>query len=446
MGNKVVSVTVSFLFLLLIVLNSYAITPNPIISRGKPVFGSPSSNITSLVNGKYGDVWMVSNGSWAAIDVGTGYTKVLVNWNNTGGSWSDSIASATSCRQGMSIPVDYELLASSNSTDGTDGDWKSVLTIQNNTVSARSHSIDIGGANWVKMSVTKGGGFIDELEVFDLSKGGDDIWFFPGTSITAVSYKSTVPSKNFADFVNEKHASYNPAIIRGGIGCINSTTMANDISRYLDMTRNVKYWAIEMGTNDAWGGGTYNLPAYIKNMQKIIDSCKANNIQPIIARMIATDSAKAKWQVHPDFLKAIDSLTEINGLIPGPDLYAYFSKHPEEFSDGVHPNTTGALSLIRLWAEKMDSLYNETTVMKPELVVKSQAQSWLISIKSNAQFYTITANRSGTLTIHSLTGKLLTKTLLGQNESFSLAKTRVYSIIRFSSETGIENIVVANNL
>ena len=446
MGNKVVSVTVSFLFMLLIVVNSFAITPNPIISRGKPVFGSPSNNITSLVNGKYGDVWMVSNGSWAAIDVGIGYTKVLVNWNNTGGSWSDSIASATSCRQGMGIPVDYELLTSSNSTDGTDGDWKSVLTIQNNTVSARSHTIDIDGANWVKMSVTKGGGFIDELEVFDLSKGGDDIWFFPGTSITAVSYKSTVPSKNFADFVNEKHASYNPAIIRGGIGCINSTTMANDISRYLDMTRNVKYWAIEMGTNDAWGGGTYFLPDYIKNLQKIIDSCKANNIQPIIARMIATDSARAGWQVNPDFLAAIDSLTIKNKLIPGPDLYAYFSKHPEEFSDGVHPNTTGALSLIRLWAEKMDDLYTGETAVVPDFRSVGRKQPHTISIKSNNKFYTITANRSGTLTIHSLTGKLLTKTLLGQNESFIIEKTSVCSIIHFSSEAGIESVAVSNTL
>jgi lysophospholipase L1-like esterase len=400
----------------------------------------------SLVNGKYGDVWTVGNGSWAAINLGAGYTNVLVNWNNTGSSWSDLIAAATSCKQGMSIPVDYELLASSNSTDGDDGDWVSILTIQNNTVSARSHTINIGGANWVKMSVTKGGGFIDELEVFDLSKGGDDIWFFPGTSITAVSYKSTVPSKNFADFVNEKHSSYNPAIIRGGIGCINSTTIADDISRYLDMTRNVKYWAIEMGTNDAWGGGTYYLPAYIANIQKIIDSCKANNIQPIIARMIATDSVRVKWQVHPDFLAAIDSLTIKNKLIPGPDLYSYFSKHPEEFTDGVHPNTTGALSLIRLWAEKMDDLYTGETAVVPDFRRVGRKQPHTISIKSNNKFHTITANRSGTLTIHSLTGKLLTKTALGQNETYNLMKTGVWLIIHFSSEAGIESVTVSNGL
>jgi lysophospholipase L1-like esterase len=444
MCKRRIGETATFLLLLFIVMNSYAITSNQNISRGKSVFGSPSNNITSLVNGKFGDVWMVGNGSWAAINLGAGYTKILVNWNNTGGSWSDSIAAATSCKQGMSIPVDYDLLTSSNSTNGTDGDWVSVLTIRNNTVSARSHTIDIGGANWLKMAITKGGGFIDELEIFDLSKSGDDIWFFPGTSITAVSYKSTVPSKNFADFVNEKHASYNPAIIRGGIGCINSTTMVKDISRYLDITRNVKYWAIEMGTNDAWGGGTYFLPEYIANLQKIIDSCKANNIQPIIARMIATDSVKAKWQVNPDFLRAIDSLTEKNKLIPGPDLYTYFSKHPEEFSDGVHPNATGALSLIRLWAEKMENLYTVGTSVMPDFQVKGRAQPHTITTKSNNQFHTITANNNGTLEVYSLTGKLQTKAVLGKNESYKLTKKGVCSIVRFSSETGIECVVIAN--
>jgi lysophospholipase L1-like esterase len=439
-------ITLTFVVLLLTVVNLYAIVPNPNISRGKPVFGSPSNNITSLVNGKFGDVWMVDNGSWAAINVGAGYTKVLVNWNNTGGSWSDIIAAATSCKQGMSIPVDYDILTSSNSTNGTDGDWASVLTIRNNTVSARSHTIDIDGANWLKLSVIKGGGFIDELEVFDLSKGGDDIWFFPGTSITAVSYKSTVPSKNYSDFINEKHSLYNPAIIRGGIGCINSTTVANDISRYLDMTRNVKYWAIEMGTNDAWGGGTYFLPDYISNMQKIIDSCKANNIQPIIARMIATDSARARWQVNPDFLKAIDSLTVKNKLIPGPDLYTYFSKHPEEFMDGVHPNTTGALSLIRLWAEKMDSLYTRETGVIPGVRNNDQAHPQTITIKSNEQFHTITARRCGTLRVYSLTGKLRIKAVLGQNESYKIAKTGSNVIIRFSSAAGIEQVAVSNSL
>lgn len=441
MSKKTIRMTIAC-FLMLVFSNSYAITSNPNISRGKSVFGSPSNNITGLVNGKFGDVWMVSNGSWAAINLGASYTRVLVNWNSTGGSWSDSISAATSCKQGMSIPVDYDLLTSSNSTNGTDGEWKKVLTVQNNTVSARSHTIDIGNAMWVKMSVTKGGGYIDELEVFDMSMGGDDIWFFPGTSITAVSYKSTVPSKNYADFVNEKHASYNPAIIRGGIGCINSTTMANDISKYLDITRNVKYWAIEMGTNDAWGGSTYNLPVYKANMQKIIDSCKVNNIQPVIARMIATDSVKAKWQVHPDFLKTIDSLTEKNKLIPGPDLYAYFSKHPEEFSDGVHPNATGALSLIRLWAEKMDSLYTAGTTVVPYYKVTGSRQLPVITFQSNNQFHTLTANKTGTLEVYSFMGKRLNKAVLRANESYKVAKTKVCLIIRFTYDADVEFVTV----
>jgi hypothetical protein len=107
--------------------------------------------------------------------------------------------------------------------------------------------------------------------------------------------------------------------------------MANDISKYLNMTRNVRFWAIEMGTNDAWGGSNSNVLTFKKNMQLIIDSCKANNIHPIIARIIGTDSSKAKWQVHPDFLKAIDSLTIKNNLILDRTFFPIFQNIHQNF-------------------------------------------------------------------------------------------------------------------
>ena len=54
----------------------------------------------------------------------------------------------------------------------------------------------------------------------------------------------------------------------------------------------------------------------------------------------------------------IDRVTARNGLIPGPDLYAWFSAHPEELSlDGVHPSDAGVLSINRLWYEALTPLY-----------------------------------------------------------------------------------------
>lgn len=426
----------------------YALSNNPIISRNKEVVGSPSTNIGILVNGKYGgETWNVSNGSWVAIKLDGNYSKVLINWNNTGYSWSDEISSETSCKQNMSsaIPLDYNILTSSNSTNGSDGEWSIALSVKNNVVSARSHIIEFSDAKWIKMFISKGGGSIDEIEVFDLSNEGEDIWFFPGTSITANSFKSTPPAKSFADLINESHPEFNPAIIRAGIPCINSTTMANDISKYLDVARNAKYWAIEMGTNDAWNGSNYNAPAFKKNMQLIIDSCKANNIQPIIARIIGADASKTGWQVHPDFLKAIDTLAIENKLIPGPDLYTYFSTHTSELSDGVHPNAIGGASVFRLWAEKMDSLYSESTSVAGNQIPDKKSHSLNIILKKNNGQLFINTKCAGTLTIYSLRGAFVEMSNMPANGSYKLNNKKGIFIAQFSSINGKEIVKVSNH-
>jgi lysophospholipase L1-like esterase len=430
------------LILILFSFDLQALTPNPIISRNKPTYGSPASGTSNLVNGKFGDPWNVSSGSWVAINLGGTYSRILVNWNNPGYTWSDSIASATSCKNSLSIPIDYDFLKSSNSTNGTDGTWTVALSVKNNTVSARAHPIDFSGSQWVKMSITKGGGSLDEIEVFDITNGSDDVWFFPGTSISANSFKSTPPAKSFADLIHESHPTFLPAIIRGGIPCINSTTMANDISKYLAVMHNAKYWAIEMGTNDAWGGTNSNVAAYKTNMQKIIDSCKTNGIQPIISRIIGTDSTKAKWQVHPDFLKVIDSLTTKNKLIPGPDLFTYFSNHKTELDDGVHPTATGGASVFRLWAEKMDSLYSVTVSNGKSVARAIRTISNGIALTNNSGSRYISTKYNGTLTIYSVRGTLLEKRSVSLGDVYSINNHNGILIIRLSTLAGIETIKV----
>jgi lysophospholipase L1-like esterase len=424
--------------------NVYALKPNPIISRNKTIYGLPSDNIGILVNGKFGENWNVSNGSWVAIKLGGNYSKILLNWNNTGGSWSDSIAAEKSCKSGSSIPVDYDILKSSNSTNGSDGEWASLLTIRNNVVTARSHSLDFDGAQWVKMSIIKGGGSLDEVEVFDITNGDEDTWFFPGTSITAVSFKSTVPDKNFADLITEKNPTFSPAFIRGGIGCITSTNVADDISKYLNVVRNVKHWAIEMGTNDAWGGGNYFVPTFTKNLQLIIDSCKANNIQPVIARIIGTDSAKVGWQVHPDFLKAIDSLTIKNNLLPGPDLYTYFSRHGSELYDGIHPNVTGGANVYRLWAEKMDTLYKSAVSITEDRNGPERTYKQNVSVLKNGRSNILHVKCAGTLSIYTLNGSLLKNVFFPSNGLYNFDSLKGIFIVKFSSVIGNEVTTISN--
>jgi acyl-CoA thioesterase I len=57
--------------------------------------------------------------------------------------------------------------------------------------------------------------------------------------------------------------------------------------------------------------------------------------------------------------QVVDRVTLRNGLLPGPDLYAWFKAHPDELGpDGVHPTDTGTRSINRLWYEALRSLYS----------------------------------------------------------------------------------------
>ena len=213
-------------------------------------------------------------------------------------------------------------------------------------------------------------------------------------------------------------------MLRGGIGCINSTEVVEHLSEYLEYAGNVKFWAIEMGTNDAWGGGDWNLNTYVSNMQTIIDSAKAHGITPIIARIIATDSSKAGWQVNPAFLEAVDKLTTDNDLPVGPDFYTYFREHPELLgSDGVHPNsdTKGGQAMHHLWAEALSPLYDvvDTAISDTATGIKAVSSLRFSAPRIYAQGKSIIVEGNSigaaSVSLFSATGQIISKRSLSQD-------------------------------
>jgi lysophospholipase L1-like esterase len=425
-----------------------SIVPNPILSRGKTVYTS-SGSVTYLTDDKFGGTtWNAGNNSWLAINVGTGHSQIMVNWDVPYVNWFDSTTGAASGLKTCGGPTDkgpvnYTLQTSANSTTGSDGTWTTVATITGNKVTSRAHTIPFTGASWVKMNITTGGGVLDEFEVFDMSNNGTDVWFFPGTSISEMTYKSEIPAQNFADLVHASHSAYYPVMIRGGISCILSVYVTTFISYYLDMSRGAKYWAIEMGTNDAYNNGTSGLAAFTKNMQLIIDSCKAAGVHPIIARLLSTNPAIAKWQVDPAYETTIDSLTKVNKLIAGPDLYNYFLQHPEEhYSDGIHPGTTGAASIQRLWAQKMDSLYAGTLVDPSDgpAITKSARNFSLSTVKGRVEFH---AKTSGSVRIFSMNGVQLKSMNIPAAGPYRLSGVGGCCIVQFTtSDKNVETMPI----
>lgn len=343
----------------LVTCTAFAITPNKLVSAGLPAYAGGST--TDYLTDGFLTNWKYSTAKDVAFNVGAGPKKLRINWESFGDcAWATNFTSG--CSHSGTPLSNFKIMTSANSTNGVDGDWTEVANIRNNPVMARGVDIEFAGKSWFRLVSEGDAGQILEVEAFDMTNGGNDTWFFMGTSISQMGIKQQDTDSTTAQLIHARYPDFTPAMLRGGIGCINSSEVVAHLSEYLAYAGNVKYWAIEMGTNDAWGGGDWNLATYVKNMQTIIDSAKAHGITPVIARIIATNPAKSDngWQVNPKFLDAIDELTRKNNLPAGPDFYKYFSEHPELLGDdGVHPNgnTGGGKAMHRLWAEALAPLY-----------------------------------------------------------------------------------------
>lgn len=391
-----------------------AITPNPLMSRGLTAHTSAGDN-TYITDGTLTN-WKQCKAKDIALNIGEGPKRLFITWESYGDcAWATNFTN--NCGHNGTPLKNFKILTSANSTNGQDGDWEEAATIENNPVMSRGVYIDFDGKSWFRFVSEENVGEILEIEAFDMSNGGDDTWFFMGTSISQMGLKQQETDSTTADILHARFPNHTPAMLRGGIGCINSTEVVAHLSDYLKYAGNVKHWAIEMGTNDCWGGGDWNLENYRKNMQTIIDSAKAHGIEPIIARIIATDSAKAGWQVNPKYLDLIDELTETNNLHPGPDFYTYFKEHEGlHASDGVHPNgeNGGGQAMHHLWAEalaplyeKSDTLPTDSTATHTQLTPNTKFQIPQITLKGSSLQVSGLGNEGATVAIYTPNGKLI---------------------------------------
>ncbi|MGK3999932.1 GDSL-type esterase/lipase family protein [Sorangium sp. So ce1024] len=342
------------------------ITPNPLISRGKPASVS-TGGVAAINDGKYrsAGTWIAGKPTaaapaWAAIKVGSGYERLLLSWT---ASYNYNY---TDVQYGA--PGAYRVETSSDSTDGGDGTWKTVAEVTDNTVRTRAHSFDFSGQSWVRFVVTAApatsdetGVQIDEIDVHDISNGAEDTWFFLGDSITAFAYDRDTPATqpSFAENIHAAHEAHFPAMINGGIG--GELTRANDgrpsaldrIDDVLEMNPDFHFFAIGYGTNDSWD--QTDPTTFKANLQELIDRIQDAGRVPVLARI--PFSPDGHHEALDVFNQAIDELTQENGLLPGPDLHAYFEEHPEQLDDQVHPGPAGRVAMNRLWADAVDVLY-----------------------------------------------------------------------------------------
>jgi acyl-CoA thioesterase I len=331
------------------------LVPAPLVSRGRPVASSPGGGQV-VVDGIYRTRLAWAGGhptparpSWVAIDVGRGPSRVLVSWTSSGNhDYTDRKYGA---------PVDYRIETSADSTDGAGGTWRTALSVTGNPVRSRAHAVDFAGQRWVRIVVTalspdvfEHGLFLDEVDVHDLSRGGDDVWVFLGDSITSSVFdRSPAHQPSFAESIARLHPGYYPAVIGAGYGSLHHADAVRRIDEVLALNPDARVVALAFGSND------WDPVAFRADLLEVIRKVRAAGRIPIVARIpFRTDSPVD----YPARLNAVvDEVTARLGLVPGPDPYPWFREHRSSLVDGLHPDDVGAREMIRRWAEAAAPLY-----------------------------------------------------------------------------------------
>jgi len=198
--------------------------------------------------------------------------------------------------------------------------------------------------------VFRWGLYLDEIDVHDLSRGGDDVWVFFGDSITSgVFDRAPEHQPSFAEAVAARHPGYFPATVGAGFGSLHHSDAVRRIDEVLALNPDATVVALSFGSND------WDPAAFRKDLLEVIRKVRAAGKVPIVPRIPYRADSKEDFAARLDAV--VDAVTREERLVPGPDLYAWFRAHPERLMDGLHPDPAGAVEMIRLWAEAAAPLY-----------------------------------------------------------------------------------------
>jgi lysophospholipase L1-like esterase len=287
--------------------------------------------------------------AWAAIRLLRPYRKLLLTWTSS--------HNHDYFEQFYGAPRDYRVETSADSTDGADGHWSLVADVRDNPARSRAHAVPFEGQRWVRLVVTRlpdkvnqWGLFLDEIELHDLSDGGNDVWVFLGDSITAgVFDRADERRPSFAESVAVLHPGYTPAMLNAGLPRLRSWEAVDRVDEVLALNPEATVVAITLGSNDG------DLDRLRAALGAILDKVQAAGKIPLLSRIpfqtkYDQDYVAVKNQV-------IDQLVAERGLLPGPDLYGWFKARPGRLHDGLHPDGPGSVDMSRQFALSAAPLY-----------------------------------------------------------------------------------------
>lgn len=387
--------------------------PMPLISQGVPAYTNDDSSgadpASNANNSNYHDNWRcattpagnANNGTltqpvYLAYDLSSvplyQRQQILLIWYNDTpgiGSYNPSLILQNYFNNPNAYTIDVN--AAPGGALPTSG-WVTKITETNNVYHSRQYTFNMAGYNWIRINVTAilGSTFNNnaelDMDIHDAHLGVQDDWIFYGDSITVtgLNHDDSGGHGNVAPV--QVHASkplFYPAWENAGIFGYTAADFVPLMATYLPLFPG-KYAAVNLGTNDANGGGSL-VTSFSSNMQSIITSILNAGKIPVIPHIPYGLTANILAN-GPTINTAIDNLIAANpGCIAGPDLWAYFQANQSLISgDQIHPTDPAGYAAYRTqWANwAVANVYNlkqlatdAQTAYKVRMVLAKQGQA-----------------------------------------------------------------------
>jgi hypothetical protein len=327
-------------------------TAMPIISHGVPAFASsndPNATPAKANDGNPATSWSsTATAAWLAYDLSgvpvAERGEVLIAWYDEAAA---DYINTTPTDPSKHLPIDYTLetnMAPGGGNPPTDG-WTTVDTVTGNNRSTRQVLVDIMGANWVRMNITKSSdpNIVQvDLDVQSAPDGATDSWLFMGDSITFLW--STYAFSDLPELVNGIDSTRWPAVVPAAIGGTNTTTAMAAIQ---DTMSNYpgRFVVLAYGTNDH--------PTEF-HMEELVQAVIAAGKVPVVPHM--PWAADANIQMSGPLINAqIDALyVKYPAILKGPDFWAIFNGRTDLIpATDIHPNDAGEEEFRKQWAMVM---------------------------------------------------------------------------------------------
>jgi lysophospholipase L1-like esterase len=317
-----------------------------LISRGVPAFSSDTGSMPSAANDDNpASAWdPAALPAWIAYDLSSAPAsermRILVAWYD----YKIEGYANQPPPAGAYLPADYtvEINAAPGGSSPPSSGWTAAATITGNTYNAQQYLIDLKGANWVRMNVTKSSDptVNVDLDVYSAPAGADDDWLFMGDSITFITTPRAF--SDLPDLCAKAAPGRYPAVIDAAIGGTNTGTAQAIIGDYLKSFLG-RFVVLAYGTNDH---------AASFQMESLVTAVIAAGKVPVVPHMPWSDTMGVQTD-GPLINAAIDALyVKYPQILKGPDLWQLFMNRTDLIPSGdVHPNQQGQEVLRQAWAQ-----------------------------------------------------------------------------------------------